>query len=244
MKITFHARWFILMCSLVVLIVLRNDKMWLTIYVAVVVGGLLGYAWIMPRMVARAERRFTRDALQLLSQGRASEVIRLAASQRLLRRFGRKHLVPDMLGMSASADGDHENARRAFLEALRHAPPEERMRIEVNLATEEFATGRTEAAEGRFRALLDRRPDLAPALANLGRLLRRFSEAYMESASYLRRAIEVCDPRELPGLKADLAEALLRGGHPDWDEALDAARASGVDEERLEAITRLQKSPS
>lgn len=244
MKVTFHARWFFLACSLLVLFALRNNKLVLSIYVGVVVVGLLTYAWVVPRMVARAERAFARDALQLLSQGRAGEVTALAANQPLLKRFGRKHLVPDMLGMAASADGDHVNARRAFLEALRHAPPEERLRIETNLAAEELATGRTESAEGRYRALLDRRPDLAPALANLGRLLLDGGDGYMEAASYLRRALEVCDPREHPRLRADLAEALLRGGHPDWEDELDAARDAGADPERLAAINQLPRSPS
>ncbi len=241
-QVRFQARWFLLTCSLVVLVALRHQKVVLTVYVATVVCGLLAYAWIVPRWVARAERRFSVDALRLLSQGRPDDVFALAQGQRLLRRFGRPHLVPDLLGMAASAGGDHEAARRAFLEALRHAPPEERTRIEVNLAAEELATERVESAEGRYRALLDRRPELAPALVNLGRLLLRTGDDHVEAASYLRRAVDVCDPREVPALRGDLAEALLRSEHPDWRDALEEARAAGTDPARLDELRALAEA--
>ncbi len=238
-RVQFQLRWFLLTCSLVVLVFLRNERNLLTAYVCVVVGVLLGYAWLVPRITAQAERRFSRDALQLLAQGRPEEVQALAGRQRAVRWFGRKHLVPDVLGMAASAAGDHEGARKAFLEALRHAPPEERMRIEMNLAAEEMATGRDESAEGRYRALLVRRPALAPALANLGRVLLRGGGAPGEAASLLRRAMDVCDPRDMPNLHADLAEALARAGNPDWRAALAAAREAGVETSRLAQIEAL-----
>ena len=238
-RVQFQLRWFLLTCSLVVLLFLRNERVLLTIYVCVVVGALLAYAWLVPRVAAQAERRFSRDALQLLSQGRHAEVKALAEGQRLVRWFGQAHLLPDVLGMAASAGGDHEGARRSFLEALRHAPSTERMRIEMNLAAEEMATGRDESAEGRYRALLDRRPTLAPALANLGRVLLRGGDAPGEAASLLRRAVDVCDPRDLPKIQADLAEALARAGRPDWRAALEAAREAGADSDRLARIEAL-----
>ena len=236
LRVRFEMRWFLLLCSLVVVVLLRSHKLALSVYVGGVVVVLSGYAFWLPRAVQRAERRFSRDALRLLAAGRPEEIRGLARRQGLLRRFGPKHLIPDVLGLAASAAGQHEAARQAWLEALRYAPPEDRIRVEVNLAAEEMATGHDESAEGRFRALLVRRPDFPPALANLGRLLARQSETCAEAADLLARALKVCDPRDVPSLRLALAEALVRLGRPEWREVLDAARAEGADPESVERL--------
>lgn len=228
MKVEIHRRWVLLFASCVVLLILREHRLLLTLYVAVVVAGLLLYAFWLPRRVAAAETRFHREALRLLASGDHDGLRALAGRQWLLRRFGRPHVIPHGLALAAGAAGDREAERRHYLEALRSAPGDERTRIELNLAGAELATGHLDAAEGRYRAVLRRRPDLSVAVAGLGRVLLAKGESLDEAADLLRRAVEASDARERPALQLALAEALVRSGQTGWETLLEAARASGA----------------
>lgn len=236
-----NLKWLWLPASLAILFVLRHRVVWLSLYVVAVIGFIALWFVVLPRRALAAERIFHRDALRCLATEDLDGLDRLIAGQWLIRRFGRPHVLPDTRGLAAGARGDHEAAWRLYTEALAHAPPEERPRIELNLAAEEFATGRYESAEGRYRAALARRPDLNPARINLARLLVVQGQSLREAARLAREALDGCDRREKAEVTCLRAEALARLGDRGWREALEDAREAGADEPELERIAALAR---
>lgn len=232
-------KWLWLPASLAVLFLLRQHLLWLMLYVAAVLGFIVLWFIALPRRALAAERAFHRDALRCLATEDLDGLDRLLAGQWLIRRFGRPHVLPDTRALAAGARGDHEAAWRLYTEALAHAPPEERPRIELNLAAEELATGRHESAEGRYRAALARRPELTPARINLARLLVMQGQSLREAARLASEAVETCDRREKPEVLCLRAEALARVGDRGWREALDDAREAGAAPAELARIEAL-----
>ncbi len=135
-QVRFQLRWLLLLISVVVLVLLRDDRLALALYVGAVVLSVAAWVLMVPRRVAEAERRFHREALRCLANDDYPGLATLADRQWLLKRFGRKHVLPDTLGLAAAASGDHAVARRLYLEALGHAPPDERARIELKKGEE------------------------------------------------------------------------------------------------------------
>ena len=242
-KVEFQMRWVLLLVSAGVLYTLRNHRLILAIYVSVVIIGVLLYAFWLPRRVMATEKKFSREALRLLSKDDFGGLDGLARKQWLIRRFGRRYIIPDTLAMAASAAGEHEMARKLYLEAVRDAPPDDRLRMELNLARSEYTLERYDTAEGRLRAILARRPNLSQAQGLLGQILVAKTESLPEAAGLLAEAIDACDPRMLGELQLALAEALARSGQSP-DAALSAASSAGVSSDEVERIARLSKSQS
>jgi tetratricopeptide (TPR) repeat protein len=243
-KVEIQLRWLLVLASCVVLFFLRGHRVALSIYVAVVTLGIALFVFWLPKRVAAAEQRFTREMLRSLSKGDHAALDRAARRQWLIRRFGRPHLIPEGRALAAGAAGNHEAERAFYLEAVRSAPPEERVRLEVNLAAAELATKHYDEAEGRYRAALRRRPDFTVAMAGLGRVLVAKNEELGEAVSLLRRALELSDARERPMLQLALAEALVRSGQPGWEPLLAEARAGGVPSEEADRVEALASSQS
>ena len=236
MKVEFQLRWFLLLASIVILFILRNSRTLLIVYTTTVVIGTLVYLLVLPRLAANAERTFNRESLRLLAMGDLPALDRLVRRQWLIKHFGRRHVIPDARGLAASAANEPALACRFYAEALRYAPPEERPRIELNLAHAEMSSDKLDAAEGRYRAVLVRRPTFGPALANLARVLLRQGDTTGEAAHLLESAVEHCDPRELAELQLLRAEALLKAGKSGWRHAIEAAQAAGADPEAVAHI--------
>lgn len=234
-----NLRWLWLPASLAVLFALRHQTVWLTLYVGAVMLGLGLWFVILPRRALAAERTFHRDALRHLAGNDLEGLDALADRQWLLARFGRPHVILDTRALAAAARGEHEKAHGLYTEALRAAPPEERPRIELNLAAEELATGRLESAEGRYRAALARRPDLTPARINLARVLIAQGESLREAARLAAEAVETCDRRERGEVWLLRAEALVRVGDREWRAALAAAGEAGADAEDVARVRAL-----
>lgn len=212
-KVEINYRWIVLLLSVVPFALLRGHRTALLVYCLVLSALLVALLLWLPRRVAEAERRFTRESLRLLAMQDFEALKRFAGAQRFLATFGRRHLIPETLGLAAAAAGRHEEACEHYGRALAVAPAEERLRVEVNLAGEELATGRLNEAEGRYRTVLRRRPDLPLALGNLGRLLVQRGgprEELEEAVELLNRALPMADGREIPVLQAALAQARER----------------------------------
>lgn len=246
MKVEFQLRWVLLLASAGVLYLLRNHIVLLAIYVGLVITAVLLYALWLPRRVQIAEKRFSREALRFLARDDLEGLDGLASRQWLIRRFGRQFIIPDTLAMAATATGRNDLARELYLQASRAAPPDERLRIDLNLARAETELGALDTAEGRLRAVLARRPNLAQAQGQLGRVLVLKSESHAEAAQLLEAAVDACDPRERGRLYLSLAEARARLDQPveSVEAALSTAAAAGADEAEVARIRRLSTSHS
>ncbi len=244
MKVEIQLRWVLILASCVVLFLLRGNRLAISIYVTVVTLGIALYVFWLPRRVAAAEQKFTRELLRFLSKGDHQALDRAARKAWLIRRFGRAHLIPEGRALAAGAAGDHEAERAFYLEAVRNAPPEERVRLEVNLAAAELATKHYDEAEGRYRAALRRRPDFTVAMAGLGRVLVAKNEELGEAVTLLRRALELSDARERSLLQLTLAEALVRSGQSGWEPLLSEARDGGVSPDEADRVAALASSQS
>ncbi|MFN3198826.1 MAG: hypothetical protein ACE366_10505 [Bradymonadia bacterium] len=236
-----HLRWLVLLASMIVLVLLRRHRVLLTIYVALFCTGSLLYLLWLPKFMASQERKFTREALRLITSGDISGLKALAQRQGLIRRFGRRHVIPDTLAMGAASVGDHEAACHLYAEALQHAPPEDRVRIELNLAAEEVQTGRLDAAEGRYRAILRKRPGQLIAVGQLGRLLVK-KEAFSEAIDHLKQALEMANGSEAAGLKLALAEALILTGDASGQALAQEAGSEGASSEEVSRVLALSSS--
>ena len=242
-KVEFQLRWVLLLASGGVLYTLRNHRLLLAIYVSLVIIGVLLYALWLPRRVMAAEKKFSREAMRLLSKDDVAGLEGLARKQWLIRRFGRRFIIPDTLAMAASASGEHEMARQLYLDAARDAPPDERLRIELNLARTEYTLDRFDTAEGRLRAILARRANLSQAQGLLGQILVAKRESLPEAARLLESAVDACDPRSMGALQLALAEALARSGQSP-EVALSAAAAAGISSDAVEGVRRLSSNHS
>ncbi len=207
MRVEFNSRYLLMLLSIVPLILLREHRVFLLGY-AVVLGLLivLTLTWL-PRRTLEAERRFSREALTLLAHNDGESVDRLVSAQHLLKYFGRRHIIPETLALFAHRRGDDEQARLLLRQALDSAPPSERLRLEVNLAAMEFATGRLVEAEGHYRAVLRRRPDLYLAQGQLGLVLLARKVELPEAIECLSRALPMSDALERRRLEEALSEA-------------------------------------
>lgn len=234
-----NLKWLWLPASLAVLFLLRTHLVWLSLYVVAVLAFVVLWFIVLPKRAHDAERTFHRDALRHLASEDLDGLDRHIEQQWLIRRFGRPHVLPDTMALAASARGEHEKAYGLYMRALAAAPAEDRVRIELNLAAEERATGRLESAEGRYRATLARRPELTPARINLARLLVEQGESLREAARLAAEAAEDCDRREKPEVLLLRAEALARLGDARWQDAAEAAREAGAAASEIERIAEL-----
>ena len=244
MKVQLHPKWLFVLGSTLLVVMLREHRLLMTVYVGLFLLGTLLYVFWLPFRVAAAERRFGRESLKLLATQDFEGLDQLVRTQWLIRKLGRRHLLPNALALAASAAGRHDAARALFLRALRDAPPEERTQIELNLGTEELALAHWVAAEGRFRAVLRRRPDLGLAQSGLAKALLERGEQLDEAAELLGDALTMADPAEAAILQICLAEALLRSGEPSWADALEEARHAGADARDIARIEEMHAAQS
>ncbi len=227
-QVTVQWRWLFLTATCVPLVLLIGHRTAFIVYSAVVSGLLMATLAILPRRVQAAERRFTRESLRLLSTQNFDALRALVAQQRLLSMFGRRHLLPEALGLAASAAGQHDEACKHYTQALALARPDERLRIEVNLAASELATGRLAEAEGHYRSVLRRRGDLPVAQAGLAQVLVGRGSDWAEAVDLLRAALPMADTRERPALYRALIRALegKRAPEAELRAAREAAEAA------------------
>ncbi len=233
--------WLLLTASVIAVVLLRHNKWALIGYTGAVVVGVVAFLIAGPRLAARAEQRFTRDALTRLHAGDEAGIIALVQQQWWLKHFGRQHLLADTLGLAALGAGRAEAACTHLAEAVRLAPPDAQPRLTVHLAQAERAAGRPAEAEGRLRALIGRHTRVPGAQAELGQLLLAHGDP-AEAAALLRAALAQGGQRQNAPLQLALARALLASGQPGVEAALAAASAAGAEPGEVSKLAARAKS--
>ena len=154
MKIEVNYRWLVLFISMIILVLIRNHRIALTIYVISFLTIFIGWLFIIPRLARQAARKFQADLLQLMTGGRPEEVHGLADRQRLVMWGGLGHLLEEARGLASSEQGDHQTSIKYFRSALLSAPEDARVRILLNLAHAYLTGGLLDEAEATYRAVL------------------------------------------------------------------------------------------
>ncbi|MCB9524855.1 MAG: hypothetical protein H6702_15965 [Myxococcales bacterium] len=227
--------WLLITLSVVALVFLRHHKWVVVTYAGLVVLGVVAFILLGPRLAAQAEARFRAQALAMLHAGQFVELTRLAQRQWWLNRFGRRHVIADIQGLSALAQDDAASARKHFAAALEAAPAPDKPRLSLSLARAERAAGLEAEAEGRLRELLTHHHGVTGVQAELGRLLLARGQA-AEAAALLRAALARGGQPAGGALRLDLARALLVSGQPGVAEVLSAAAAEGADPDAVAAL--------
>jgi Tfp pilus assembly protein PilF len=146
-------------------------------------------------------------AADLLDAGDARGALILAGAVRQSAPgFAEAHYV---YGQACAAMGDHPEAQRAFVEAIRIKPGWADAWINYGLAC--YAQGGVEAAKAAMRRALDAQPGHPAATANLGALLR--ITGHHETSETLLRAALAGNPNNV-GVRLNLVAELLSDERP------------------------------
>ncbi len=206
----------------------RYNLKWMTLPV---IGFLLFYYLLLPRIVRSQVERFHRKAILLLTSGRAKEVPRLVKRSILLQLFGPSASIDAKLGLAYLQCDAYELARSCLDNAIPSAPPTERPALQTGLVKALFVTGDLARAEAEGRSVLDRVTRLPELLVLVARARIGLGKAddttrkMLDEAEALSRSEDITlmvslsrielalatgrKPDELPE-KADSDQAFLR----------------------------------
>jgi tetratricopeptide (TPR) repeat protein len=165
----------------------RLNQKWIIAPAAVF---LLFYYLFLPRLVRARARRFHRDALRLLTSGKAAEVPGLAKRNLLLQLFGPSAPIDAKLGLAYAQLGEWASALPCLDNATPDAPPAEKPALRSALIKALVATGDPARAEAEALALVQSGTRLPETLAlaarariGLGKVDHRTTALLDEAAS-------------------------------------------------------------
>ena len=130
----------------------RLGQKWLAI--PVVVGIALFYM-LVPRLVRSRLACFHKEALLLISSGRAAEVPKLARRNLLLQLFAPSAPIDAKIGLALVQTGEHSRAIPHLEKALHSASASERPALQAALVRSLFVIGDPARAETEGLAMLD-----------------------------------------------------------------------------------------
>lgn len=201
--------------SLVALLVVwRLGIPWATVPIA---AFALFYYFLLPRIVRLRLARFEREALRLLTTGKAADVPRLASRDLVLKLFGPAPPMDAKLGLAYAATGDFASAVGCFRRAIPSAPPAERPALAAGLVKALFVTGDLASAEAEGRSVLESITALPEVMAVTARCRVGLGKLDDETRRLLDEA-EGCAPSKDARLMIDLSRIEL---------ALAAGRRAG-----------------
>ena len=147
------------------------------------------YLWA-PRIGRASLTRFDRDAVQLLSSGRAG-LLRARYSRAIgMRLFAAPALVAERRGLVAVETGAPGRARVAYREALEGYPEDQApLGVRLGIAHTSFAVGDDVEAIREYRAVLRSSGSYPRVLGNLAHALARRGEDLPEAETLAERAL-------------------------------------------------------
>jgi tetratricopeptide (TPR) repeat protein len=136
---------------------------------APIIAFLIFYYFVIPRLVASKTAWFHKEALKLLSTGRASEIPGLVRRRIVLQLFGPRGPLDAKLGLAHAALGDYARAGPCFERAIPWASSEEKVALQIGLTKALFVNGELARAEAEGRVVLDRGTRLPELLVVVAR---------------------------------------------------------------------------
>lgn len=196
----------------------RMGRWWI---VVPVVGFLAFYYMVFPRLVRFFEDRFDRNALVMLTTGRAAEIPGLCRKNIFLQLFGKRNRLDAKLGLAYAQTGDFTLAIPCFQHALTVVPEEELPVIQSGLAKALMVHGDFPRAEIQGMRVLDwgiRLPELMVVVARcrvgLGRI-DQGTEKLLAEAEHLSPNEDVALMIALTRIEAALATGRKPGLIPE-----------------------------
>lgn len=205
-SVEFNPIWLLLTLSLVIAILLREQRTALLIYSLSVFSLAIAAAFLLPRWLDRRERLFLRRALKHLSQADLPGLERLAAQQWALRTWGRAWVVQERLALGAAQLGQPEAAVPLYRAALEKAPRRQRAQIQLALAQLELKTPEHAQAQARLRSLLEHPVFKGRAHTLLGEHLLEQGQK-SEARALLQIARDCASPQDLAQIDRLLAQS-------------------------------------
>ncbi|MDJ0763810.1 MAG: hypothetical protein QNJ97_12595 [Myxococcota bacterium] len=160
-------RLFLPLASLVVLAICwRLDLKWMTVPI---VGFLVVYYFVLPRLISSRLDRFRREALRLLAIGKPQDIQGLVRRNVLLQLFGPRAILDAKLALAFAASGQYLRSIAHFERALPTAIEQERIPLRIGLAKALFVTGDLARAAAEGQKVLDQGTRLPELLAIVAR---------------------------------------------------------------------------
>lgn len=167
---------------------------------------VMGLYLLAPRLGKRGLARFDRDAVQLLSNGRSSELDARYRRAIAMRLFEAPARVAERRGLVAAESGTPDRARDAYLEALEgYGAGEAPLSVRLGLAHACYALGDDEEAIRGYRAVRKDAPGLPQVEQRYAHALARHGEDLDEAE---RVAAQLC-AKPNPSAEAELVRALI-----------------------------------
>ena len=198
------------------------------------------YVWA-PLLGRSSLAAFDREAVQLLSKGRASELPSRYARALLMRLFAAPALVAERRGLVFAETGDAPKARAAYRRALA-GYPEGRAPVAVRLGI-----AHASFAMGDDRTAIEVYKDVRKNDGGFPKLARNLAHALARAGDEPKLAEEIAEEalRESDDARTLLVRALVhasRGQRGPARKLLKATRdAEGVDDLREEVETALEE---
>jgi len=184
----------------------RLGQKWLA---APVIVFLILYYVFVPSLVRKRSERFHREALRLLSTGRAAEVPGLARRNLLLQLFGSSGPVDAKLGLAYSQMGRYRMAVPPLESAIPTASETERPALRAGLVKALLVTGDLGRAEAEGRRLLSSGLHLPETLAAVARA--RVGQGKCDDETwFLLEEAEELSPSDDVALMIDLTRIEMR----------------------------------
>ncbi len=198
------------LCFLLIYFLWKHN---LTLWTIPVAAFLVFYYAMVPGMARAAARRFNRQAVLLLTRGRAAEVQALVRNSFFFRLTAPLGLIDAKLALAYLAMEEYEAALTCFDRALPYADPSERPTLMVGRVKALFATGDFKKAEIEGENITDRIAKLPELLVMVAR--SRIGQGRNDDAAkYLLDEAETLSPTEDVRLMIALSriESALLGG--------------------------------
>jgi tetratricopeptide (TPR) repeat protein len=127
------------------------------------------FYFVLPALIRSRLERFNREALKLLTTGKASEIPTLVRKNIILQLFGPREPIDAKLALAYAISGDYHRALPCYENAIRDASVHEKPALQAGLVKALFVTGDLARAEAEGRAMTDRVARLPETLAIMAR---------------------------------------------------------------------------
>ena len=158
MKIEVNLRWLAVFVSILIMIALRNHRIWLIVYAVFALSITAGWALILPRLSKNRYETLRLLALQAQTNSEIMELDHQLKQARWLRYSPHAYGFFEVRGLLDHRRTHFSKAILAWTEALKTAPVEFHERIRINIARSYLQLEDFDSATSHFQYVLSLDP--------------------------------------------------------------------------------------